>query len=92
MATIDQVRRFAGADPEADDPVLAMCLTAAVEWYQAAGVPPGSEPASLYDLWVANLAAWFYDNRGTADKDAAIPAYIVASVHQMRPPKGGAAK
>lgn len=83
-----KVRRFAGADPDTPDDVLEMCYRAAVAWYAAAGVPedPGSE---LYEFWVCNLAAWMYDNRGNADANAAIPMYIVTSVHQMRTPEGG---
>ncbi len=91
MVDLEAVRRFAGADPEADSTALEMCLQAAVGWYQSAGVPPGSEPEELYDFWVANLAAWMYDNRGNADMAAGIPLYIVSSVHQLRPPKGGSA-
>lgn len=84
MADMDMVRRFAGADPEADDAVLEFCYSAAVEWYEKAGVPADSA-GGLYEFWVANLAAWMYDNRGNADASAAVPAYIVASVHQLRP-------
>jgi hypothetical protein len=29
-----------------------------------------------------------YDNRGNADASAAVPAYIVTSVHQLRKPGG----
>ena len=86
MADIDMVRRFAGADPDEDSTVLEMCLRAAVEWYEQAGVPAAS--GYLYDFWVANLAAWMYDNRGNADPNAAVPAYIVTSVHQLRRAKG----
>ena len=53
--------------------------------YERAGVPKSG--GDLYRFWVANLAAWFYDNRGNADPGAAIPVYIVTSVHQLR--KGG---
>lgn len=88
MASLDLVRRFAGADPQAEDVVLEACLAAAVEWYEGAGVPRTTAGAQ-YDFWVANLAAWMYDNRGNADMNAAIPPYIVASVHQMRPRKSG---
>ena len=84
MPSIDFVRRFAGADPAADSAVLEACLSAAVDWYDLAGVPAGTE-GPLYDFWVANLAAWMYDNRGNADVNAAIPPYIVTSVHQLRP-------
>jgi hypothetical protein len=83
-ADIDMVRRFAGADPEEDAQVLEICLRAAVEWYAQAGVPADTT-GYLYDFWVANLAAWMYDNRGNADVNAAIPPYIVTSVHQLRP-------
>jgi len=80
---MDMVRRFAGADPEADDTVLEMCYRAAVEWYKAAGVE--KEPENeLWLFWVCNLAAWMYDNRGNADASAVIPPYIVTSVHQLR--------
>ena len=77
------VRRFAGADPEAEDTVLEMCYHAAVEWYKAAGVAENPEN-ELWLFWVCNLAAWMYDNRGNADGNAAIPVYIVTSVHQLR--------
>ena len=84
---MDMVRRFAGADPAEEDTVLEMCYRAAVAWYKAAGVPenPNSE---LYRFWVCNLAAWMYDNRGNADANAAVPVYIVTSVHMLRPAKG----
>lgn len=80
---LDLVRRFAGADPQAEDAVLEACLAAAEEWYEAAGVPKETE-GNLYNIWVANLAAWYYDNRGNADMNAAIPPYITASLHQLR--------
>ena len=80
---MDMVRRFAGADPAADDSVLTMCYRAAVAWYEAAGVPEDTEN-HLYLFWVCNLAAWMYDNRGNADANAVIPPYIVTSVHQLR--------
>lgn len=83
---LDKVRRFAGADPEAEDTVLEMCYRAAVEWYREAGVEPRN--SELYTFWVCNLAAWMYDNRGNADANAAVPAYIVTSVHQLRKPGG----
>ncbi len=82
--SVNDVRRFAGADPDESSTVLQLCLNAAVAWYAAAGVPEGTD-GPLYDFWVANLAAWMYDNRGNADPNAAIPQYIVASVHQLRP-------
>lgn len=82
MVNLDYVRRFAGADPD-DDAVLQDILDAAVDWYEKAGVPRNTAGA-LYNFWVANLAAWMYDNRGNAEAQAAIPAYIVSSVHQLR--------
>ena len=80
---LDMVRRFAGADPETEDTVLEMCYRAAVEWYKAAGVEEQTEN-NQWVFWVCNLAAWMYDNRGNADPNAAIPIYIVTSVHQLR--------
>ena len=82
---MDMVRRFAGADPAAEDTVLQMCYRAAVAWYEAAGVPEDTEN-ELYLFWVCNLAAWMYDNRGNADPNAAVPIYIVTSVHALRKP------
>lgn len=82
MASLDQVKAFAGADPDTDDTALAMCLKAAVAWYSAAGVTAEStSDADGFDFWVCNLAAFFYDHRGG---DAEIPALIVHSVHQLR--------
>ena len=83
MPDLDAVRRFAGADGTEEDTALEMCLNAAVAWYAGAGVPRGTV-GDDYDFWVANLAAWMYDNRGNADANAAIPPYIVTSVHQLR--------
>lgn len=86
---MDMVRRFAGA-PDADQDLLAFHVAAATEWYERAGVPAETE-GDLYAFWVANLAAWFYDNRGNADGNANIPGYIVQSVHQLRRKKGAGA-
>ena len=82
MPDLDAVRRFAGAEGSGEDPVLEMCLKAAIAWYEGAGVPYAT--GDDYEYWVANLAAWFYDNRGNADANANIPGYILASVHQLR--------
>ena len=87
MASLEMVRQFAGVDPDTQTTVLQACLSAAVEWFEKAGVPESDGP--LYDLWVANLAAWFYDNRGNADAGVNVPDYIVKSVHQLRPAGGG---
>lgn len=87
MPSLDAVRRFAGADGVEEDTALEMCLKAAVAWYEAAGVPAYTNGDS-YDFWVANLAAWMYDNRGNADANAAIPTYIETSVHQLRAAAG----
>ena len=84
---LDMVRRFAGADPAAEDTVLEMCYNAAVAWFKQAGVDKApNDPVWMF--WVCNLAAWMYDNRGNADANANIPAFIVASVHQLRRPGG----
>lgn len=87
MVDLDYIRRFAGADPEESDQLLEDIREAAVEWYEKAGVPSTTE-GPLYRFWVANLAAWMYDNRGNADAQAAIPAFIVSSVHQLRSKRG----
>ena len=88
MPSIDDVARFAGADPECDTRVLDMCLRAAIGWYAGAGIPP-RDGDDLYDFWVSNLAAWMYDNRGAGGDEANVPPYIVHSVHQLRPTKKG---
>ena len=84
---MDMVRRFAGADPESDEQVLTLCLNAAEEWYARAGVEVRAGD-NLYDFWVCNLAAWFFDNRGAGGENANVPPFIVASVHQLRKRKG----
>ena len=83
MPDLDAVRRFAGAEGSGENPALQMCLSAATAWFEGAGVPPETE-GDDYDFWVANLAAWMYDNRGNADMNAAIPPYIETCVHQLR--------
>ena len=82
---MDMVRRFAGADPAAEDTVLEMCYNAAVAWFKQAGVDKAPNDP-LWMFWVCNLAAWMYDNRGNADANTAVPIYIVTSVHQLRKP------
>ena len=62
MPSMDMLRRFVGEDPEADTQVLELCLNAAQQWYEKAGVP--AQETDLYRFWVCNLAAWYYDNRG----------------------------
>jgi len=89
MPSMDLARRFAGADPECDTQVLGLCLQAAVQWYDRAGVPE-REGDDLYDFWVCNLAAWMYDSRGAGGDAANVPPYIVHSVHQLRPQRKGA--
>ena len=83
MVDVEYVARIAGADPEEDAELLEAMRDAAVEWYRNAGVPETTE-GPLYRFWVANLAAWLYDNRGNADAQASIPVYILSSVHQLR--------
>ena len=80
---IQKVRRFAGADPATPDSKLEFYYRAAVEWYKASGVREYPE-WDLWVFWVCNLAAWMYDNRGNAEAGAAIPVYIVSSIHQLR--------
>lgn len=87
MADMDMVRRFAGEKADKDGVVLENCYRSAVAWYEKSGVP--ETDSDDYRFWVANLAAWFYDNRGG---NASIPPYIVTSVHQLRPVKKGAAE
>ena len=85
MPGMDMLRRFVGEDPEADTQVLELCLNAAQQWYEKAGVP--AQETDLYRFWVCNLAAWYYDNRGAGGSDANVPPYVVASLHQLRPRK-----
>lgn len=80
---VEYVARIAGADPEEDAELLEAMRDAAVEWYKNAGVPETTE-GPLYRFWVANLAAWLFDNRGNAEAQASIPVYILSSVHQLR--------
>jgi len=84
MIELDYIGRIAGADPEEDRELLEAVRDAAVAWYENAGVPASTE-GPLYRFWVANLAAWMYDNRGNAEAQAAVPSYILSSVHQLRP-------
>lgn len=77
-------KRFAGIPDEAEDSVFAGCVAAAEAWYAAAGVGPMLAGEPLYDFWIANLAAWMYDNRGDAESGRQVPTYIVTSVHALR--------
>lgn len=83
MPDMDMLRRFAGVDPDSDTTILQMCIDAAQQWYERAGVAR-HDGVALYDFWVCNLAAWMYDNRGAAGTDAQLPPFIVSSVHALR--------
>lgn len=85
MPDMDTLRRFAGVDPQSDPTILQMCIQAAQGWYRRAGVPD-QDGDELYDFWLCNLAAWFYDNRGATGPDAEVPPFILHSVHQLRVP------
>lgn len=83
MPDMEAARRFCGVDPNDEEQMalLEVCRAAAEAWYAAAGVA-ARENDPLYDFWVCNLTAWFYDNRG-AD-NSLIPPSIIASLHQLR--------
>lgn len=81
--SMETLRRFAAADPGEADGVLEACLEAAVEWFEGAGVPQ-STGGALYDLMIMQLAAYYYDSRGTADVGDNIPEVITNSLHQLR--------
>lgn len=89
MADLGLVRRFAGVTSDADTAVLEMCVEAAEKWYASAGVSAELDGNPLYDFWVANLAAWMFDNRGASGDQQNMPPYILGSVHQLRPLKAG---
>ncbi len=86
MADMSAARRFVGLCDDSQDALLTQCIEAAKGWYERAGVEDQTG-YGLYDLWVMNLAAWFFDNRGATGADAAIPPGIVSSVHQLRAKK-----
>ena len=48
-----------------NDPMLKLCLDAAVEYYRNADAPAPAEPSALYDLGIYMLAATWYNARGT---------------------------
>lgn len=89
MANLDLVRRFAGVSSDADAAILTMCANAAEAWYESAGVSCALSGQPLYDFWVANLAAWMFDNRGASGDQQNMPPYILGSLHQLRALKVG---
>ncbi len=81
MPSMEEARRFAGEDPQCENPVLELCFRAAQDWYRRAGVPP-REFDSEYDYWVYYLTSWKYDNRGAGAAEA--PPCVLSSLHQLR--------
>lgn len=47
------------------DPMLKLCLDAAVEYFANAGVPMPTQPSAIYDLGIYMLAGTWFNARGT---------------------------
>lgn len=79
----DQARRFAGVTDDSQDAILESCFDAAKQWFENAGVAE-RDGDDLYTAMVMMLMVWFRTSVGMTGQDAAIPPYIVTSVHQLR--------
>ncbi len=88
---IDDLKRYAGLGPDGDAATLALCMRAAVKWYENAGVTaPIAEENPLYNLGVYMLAVHYFDNRGVMDSsgtlrgDNNLPFGVMSIMHQLR--------
>lgn len=66
--------------------VAAMCLNAAKQYLQGAGVPEPETPSEQYDLACYMLAMHWYDNRGVVSVGSVqgpIHLGVQALIHQL---------
>lgn len=79
---LQQVKDYLRVDYEEEDALISAMHLAAREYLKNAGVPeqPSSE---LYNHVIFMLTAIFYDNRGTTDKDIAIPSFLHHLIIQL---------
>lgn len=87
---INDLKRYAGLNPDGDDQTLSICMEAAKEWFRNAGVEGDGENSALYALGVYMLAVHYYDNRGVLDLSSAarssdsLPFGVMSIMHQLR--------
>lgn len=85
MPSIDELKRYAVLDPDGDEQTLLLCMNAAKQWFQNAGVPEPEERNELYDLGVYMLAVHYFDNRGAiGTEDKNLPFGVFSIMHQLR--------
>lgn len=89
--SIDELKRYAGLSPDGDAITLALCMHAAIKWFENAGVAaPTDKGNPLYNLGVYQLALHYYDNRGVLDSGGtlrgndALPFGVMSIMNQLR--------
>ena len=87
---INDLKRYAGLNPDGDVQTLSICMEAAKEWFRNAGVEGDVENSALYALGVYMLAVHCFDNRGVLDLSSAarssdnLPFGVMSIMHQLR--------
>lgn len=85
MPSIEGLKRYAVLDPDGDAQTLELCMNAAKQWFENAGVPEPETKNELYDLGVYMLAVHYFDNRGAIGKDDVnLPFGVFSIMHQLR--------
>lgn len=83
MALFDKACRFAGVSSDQQREAFQFCYDWAKQTMTDWDVPD-LEGDARYDLTVAQLAAWKYDNRGAGGDDAAIPQGYIQECIALR--------
>lgn len=63
MADILGLRSYAVISEQESDAEVELCLEAAMEYAEGAGVPEPETPSALYDMLVYRIATFYHDNR-----------------------------
>lgn len=93
MPEIRTLMRYAAANPDTDRGLMEVCMEAAMQWLENAGVTRREDNA-LYDMGVYMLATHYFDNRGVVSENSnqQIPLGVFSIMHQLRnEPSGGVA-
>lgn len=83
MIEIDFVKKYGRIEHDFEDEVLAVCIDAAVNCLNIAGVSEDTE-VELYKLAVARLALHYYENRGELSNTKIIPMGMDTMIEQLR--------
>lgn len=87
MPSLTELAKYCNSVPDANDTTLDLCMRAAVEYFENAGVPAPENPSAIYDLGIYMLAGTWFNARGAlaiGQVPAPLERTVQAIVLQLR--------